>query len=1487
MSANTDNDDDGDGIGNRLPVPRPDDRPVRVRERAENGGRWLMNQLSRRVQLEEELHDSLDAAQRGRWAVVIKPPKSAESGDVLESGEELCRSLHGEGDRLAMEIHKTADDGVQFHWVVDDRAAARDLLTDILTAYPHAEGDIERAALPIYEGDVVRVDHIELAQDHLLPLLSAVSDDLPDGDPLGGTIDALSDTADARCVLQTVVEPSDADWTTRWSRGTPLRRADHRWWRLPPDRVSRWDTLPEAIGATLLVAGGWWVVARWFSGYLTSSVNALFVGLGLLCCGFWWATMFGHPRTSSRQTHEDIANQVRKNEFEEGSATSAQRSTGDAIAQQGREPAFRVSMRVISIARSADRATAIRDRVGNRLQSAFHDPATEQRPELVPSRRLATVLQRVAARDPRRQPIKHTLDSLLCRSRRRTPLWATPPELSSLASHLPDVDSVSRGGVAFAPPRLRTPLPAHAPSYRRPTDGEGAVLGDAVPLHSPLVQAGRWLSTRLPAPLRARLDARGDDDGDGTARVAHEVDADDIAIPAWVTDEDDLALDPDERKAAIHDRLGAVEVDVMEHSKGEDTVRMGSWGREMIEAHRERDGHPDEIVIGYQQQGDRVQEVCVPFKAFFRHMLIQGVTGGGKSTLAEVILSQWANAGFGFAVPDPSGELVRDILTWLPEHRHDDIVWFSPDPDADQRRCGINLLTVNRDPDDHDYDSRVNDQVDLLVACLKAAKDGRWGARMIDIIRMLGRAMISSPDEEFTLVDMHRAVIDESARKEVSKRAGADDHFLGRVTKRIAELDDDEFDSLLRRLNEWVTDPVSRQTIGHKGDHGTIDLEEAIEEGKIILFDNDISNEGLQRMLGTGTWGTARNVCFNRPEGEREPFMVLADECDDYIVEEMKVGEQLRNARKYGLCLIMMTQYLGAIDEPDVVQAIDEECATTITLPMKGEEAPKIARRLGLASPDILTRLEQFHAIVELEIDRKPHGPYEISLFPPPAEHRTRAEGYREIVVPTLERDGREPLTDAEIRAEMVLGDDGDERFVTETEDGRVVEDDPLELTDDRKREIVRAIHDEAIVRGGSSDGVRLDHAADRIRQYHDRGEELADQSLSTVLNRLPTGEDGLIDRREDDGGDIWVRATARGRTLLFDTGRSGSSGGAGHDQLLRDAYDPLTKAGLTVEIEAQTGDEQADATGTASPTIVDREVVGWSNLTHVDKRAMTTSLAEDHPHLAHLLLGRDAPLSDAQREDNEEPDTDVHPLRKRDLAVSLEAEKSTGSTKGGYTARNVAKAVKSTTHERCLLLCRPDTAPKVARTLTDPPFVTSRGTPDGHEHRFYNLDNLVIAEEIMLRPERPDDGQDHTVWSRDAETDEIVLSGTGKNEHARFGDAEDVFSGPRGYPMTHPAEEVDDGSDIPDGYKAVKKPFLPAREFPDGKTPDENEWEIVIVPPDAKDPEDLALYRDGESIPLGEVGEWERDRAENERMTEIMGDILNEFDRAPGEQND
>lgn len=1435
--------DSNDGNG-ALPVPASEDLPVRVRDYAEGGGRWLMTRLARRLPVDEQLHETVSAACHDRWSCVVNPPKHAED-DVLDAGERLVRSLHGEIEQLSIEIHKTSEDGIEFHFVAVDREDADRMQQLVLSEYPHAEADIERSRLPIKQGDLCRIDRVELAEDHLLPLRHANSADAPSHDPLGGVLDTLTDSTDGRCVFQTVVEPTGADWTTRYSRGTPLRREDHRWWRLPPDRVSRWDAIPEAVALSLFVVGGWWAVSRWFAG-LTPGIEPLFAGLGLVCVGYWWATMFGHPRSPSRQTSEDVAEDIRESPCSRG-----ERRMADNVVQQAHEPAFRVSQRLITFGRRESHVDTLRERVGSQLRSSWHHPHSGQELTLRPLRNVPSAIEQAAARSPISRPVKHALDRALSRSRRRTPRRSGPVELSSTVGHLADSSSVSKGGIDWAAPRLREQVPPSAPRYQRPGWNEE----EAAAAHSSLARAGQLMLDRLPRALADRLAERGvgierRDDGVPLA-----------TLPEWVTSESALDIDVDHRETARHKRYGEVELQLIKEGdttthEDDGDVWMGSFLREIVESKQQRPR--DDLLIGYQERGGTMREVSVPFDTLFTHVFVQGLTGSGKSTLAGVILAQWAHAGYGFAVPDPSGELVSDILRWLPGHRHEDVVYYAPEPDVAEKIVGLNPLSIPQEPGDDDFGRAVDLAVDEVENGLRT-KEGQWGARMIGICRNLARVMISA-SEEFTLIDFHDAIATERGREELADRAGKSDQWVAKYTRKIAALDDDDLDSLLRRLNEWVESTVSRTTVAIKD--STLDLEEIVQEDKILLFDNKLSNGALSRMLATVVWSRIWNICRRRPESERKPFCVLADEFDDYVTPNMDVDVQVRNARKYKLSLILMTQYLEAIGHKDIQEALDEECKTEITLRLKGESAPRVANRIGLDDPEYLTKLKRFHALVELEIGGDPKGPFEISLPAPMAPERTAEQAHEQIVEPSLDRHGRAPLTDEEIHAQQVLGSEERDRFTTTDEDGRVIEDDPLELTDERKREIVRAIHDEAVVRRGSSDGVRLDHAAERIRQYHDRGDELADQSLSTILNRLPTGSDGLIDRREDNDGNIWVRCTATGRTLIFDTGRSGSSGGAGHDQLLRDAYEPLLKLGLRPTIALQDGDQRADGSLSVEWDGVDG--VDWGGLSASRRRALAQELTEENPALAGLVLGREAPLSGA----------DAPKLGARDLTLALEAEKSTGSSKGGYTCRNVCKAANAGL--RAVLLCRPDTAPSIERSLTDPPFASSRYADEG-EVCYYNLDNLVIKGETMLRPTVPDgEGRDRSVWIHDKKTGEQILEDGSGEELARFDSLKEIYDGPLAYPRACDS----DLDETPPGTSPVKEPLNPHEHTERGEWPDPDTWEIVIVPPDAAEPEDLSLYRHGEEIPLAGIADHTEEQAAHDRQNEIMNDLLEEFDR-------
>jgi hypothetical protein len=73
-----------------------------------------------------------------------------------------------------------------------------------------------------------------------------------------------------------------------------------------------------------------------------------------------------------------------------------------------------------------------------------------------------------------------------------------------------------------------------------------------------------------------------------------------------------------------------------------------------------------------------------------RHMYILGATGTGKTTLLGNCVKQAIAAGEGVALLDPHGDLIADVMRWLPPRRARDVILF--DPTDSNRAPGLNLL---------------------------------------------------------------------------------------------------------------------------------------------------------------------------------------------------------------------------------------------------------------------------------------------------------------------------------------------------------------------------------------------------------------------------------------------------------------------------------------------------------------------------------------------------------------------------------------------------------------------------------------------------------------------------------------------------------------------------------------------------------------------------------------------------------------------------
>ncbi len=93
-----------------------------------------------------------------------------------------------------------------------------------------------------------------------------------------------------------------------------------------------------------------------------------------------------------------------------------------------------------------------------------------------------------------------------------------------------------------------------------------------------------------------------------------------------------------------------------------------------------------------------------------RHHYVIGKSGTGKSVYLQSIARQDIWNGDGCCVIDPHGDLIDDILEYIPKERAKDVVIF--DAGDEQRPMGLNLYEIDSI---NEADRAVNDATEMFI----------------------------------------------------------------------------------------------------------------------------------------------------------------------------------------------------------------------------------------------------------------------------------------------------------------------------------------------------------------------------------------------------------------------------------------------------------------------------------------------------------------------------------------------------------------------------------------------------------------------------------------------------------------------------------------------------------------------------------------------------------------------------------------------------
>jgi hypothetical protein len=358
------------------------------------------------------------------------------------------------------------------------------------------------------------------------------------------------------------------------------------------------------------------------------------------------------------------------------------------------------------------------------------------------------------------------------------------------------------------------------------------------------------------------------------------------------------------------------------------------------------------------------------------HLYILGKTGTGKSTLLETLMMDDLKKGFGFALLDPHGDLVKKIKANIPWSRQDDVIDF--DASDSNQPFGFNPLanvSVEKRPL----------ACSGLIQVFKHLWSDSWGPRLEYILRNCLLSLLDYPNAN--LADILRILSDKSFRDEVIpfiQNEQVKDFWLNEYNKYSERLKAEAISPIQNKVGAFLSHPLLRKILTNP--EKPLSLRKIMDEGKILLVNlaKGSIGEDVSNLLGSlliSRFDLAALSRANLAENERRDYTLYLDEFHNFTTNSIVL--MLSELRKYRLSLVLAHQYLTQL-EPTIKDAILGNVGTIIVFRIGASDAetlvPEFQPNFSISD---FTNLPNYHIYLKLMIDGKISQPFSATTIAP------------------------------------------------------------------------------------------------------------------------------------------------------------------------------------------------------------------------------------------------------------------------------------------------------------------------------------------------------------------------------------------------------------------------------------------------------------------------------------------------------------------------
>ncbi len=360
-----------------------------------------------------------------------------------------------------------------------------------------------------------------------------------------------------------------------------------------------------------------------------------------------------------------------------------------------------------------------------------------------------------------------------------------------------------------------------------------------------------------------------------------------------------------------------------------------------------------------------------------RHIYIVGKTGTGKSYLLQDMATQDIKAGHGVCVVDPHGDLIDEIIKYIPPERAEDVIYFDPSETA--RPMGLNLLEADSEEQKHFITTAI---INLMYKLYDPQRTGIIGPRFEHAVRNAMLTVMSEPGATF--VEVVRALTDAKYVQEILPKVT--DPIIRRYwTDQIAQTSDfhksEVLDYIVSKFGRFVTNKTMRNIIGQSV--SAFDFRKVMDEGKILLINLSKGKLGEENsnFLGLVLIPKILVAAMSRqkiPEEKRRDFYLYVDEFQNFATPDF--ATILSEARKYHLNLTVANQFIGQVEE-EVKNAVFGNVGTLISFRVGVTDASYLQREFQpIFSEADLINVERFHVYMKTIVNNEPVPPFSVDL---------------------------------------------------------------------------------------------------------------------------------------------------------------------------------------------------------------------------------------------------------------------------------------------------------------------------------------------------------------------------------------------------------------------------------------------------------------------------------------------------------------------------